>query len=165
MCVHAASQRQCSIRAFASARMGCGRDKSLALSGGIDLDGDGVVSKEEMGPITEATLQEWIDDADDDMRAWTVFCAGPASSMASASTPSTRLRAGNTHCAWCVDDLTPVVAALEVDSKPFFGPVKRADGVFQLYVELPYHHYLEIDSLTFHGTVGTPSARAWADAV
>jgi hypothetical protein len=98
------------------------------------------------------------------MRAWTVFCAGPAS-MASASTPSTRLRAGNTHCAWCVADLTKIVAALEIDSKPFFGPVKRADGVFQLYVELPYHHYLEIDSLTFHGTVGTPSARAWADAV
>ena len=66
---------------------------------------------------------------------------------------------------WTVDDLTPVVAALEIDSKPFFGPVKRADGVFQLYVELPYHHYLEIDSLTFHGTVGTPSARAWADVV
>ena len=53
-------------------------------------------------------------------------------------------------------------AALEIDSKPFFA---RADGVFQLYVELPYHHYLEIDSLTFHGTVGTPSARAWADVV
>ncbi|CAH0369348.1 unnamed protein product [Pelagomonas calceolata] len=98
-----------------------------------------------MGSITEATLQEWIDEADDDMRAWTVFC--------------------NTHCAWSVDDLTPVVAALEIDSKPFFGPVRRADGVFQLYVELPYHHYLEIDSLTFNGTVGTPSARAWADVV
>ena len=145
--------------------MGCGRDKSLALRGGIDLDGDGVVSKEEMGPITEHTIQEWIDEVDDDMRAWTVFC--------------------NTHCAWSVDDLTPVVAALEIDSKPFFGPVRRgvatstpssvrrvpftqvrrADGVFQLYVELPYHHYLEIDSLTFHGTVGTPSARAWADVV
>ena len=40
-----------------------------------------------------------------------------------------------------------------------------ADGVFQLYVELPYHHYLEIDSLTFNGTVGTPSAKAWADVV
>ena len=60
---------------------------------------------------------------------------------------------------------TPVVAALEIDSKPFFGPVKRADGVFQLYVELPYHHYLEIDSLTFNGTVGTPAAQAWADVV
>ena len=66
---------------------------------------------------------------------------------------------------WSVDDLTPIVAALEIDSKPFFGPVRRADGVFQLYVELPYHHYLEIDSLTFDGTVGTPSARAWAEAV
>ena len=118
---------------------------AVALRGGIDVNGDGVVSKEEMGPITEATLQEWIDEADDDMRAWTVFC--------------------NTHCGWCVDDLTPLVAALEIDAKPFFGPVKRADGVFQLYVELPYHHYLEIDSLTFHGTVGTPSARAWADVV
>ena len=115
-------------------------------------------------PATEATIQEWIDEADDDMQAWTVFCAGPAS-MASASTPSTRLRAGNTHCAWSVSDLTPIVAALEIDAKPFFGPVKRADGVFQLYVELPYHHYLEIDSLTFDGTVGTPSARAWADVV
>ena len=117
-----------------------------------------------MTSITEATLQEWIDEADDDMQAWTVFCAGPAS-MASASTPSTRLRAGNTHCAWSVADLTPIVAALELDSKPFFGPVRRADGVFQLYVELPYHHYLEIDSLTFNGTVGTPSAQTWADAM
>ena len=123
--------------------VGCGRDKSLR--GGIDLDGDGVVSKEEMRSITEATLQEWIDEVDDDMNAWTVFC--------------------NTHCAWSVDDLTPIVAALELDSKPFFGPLKRADGVFQLYVELPYHHYLEIDSLTFNGTVGTPSAKAWADVV
>ena len=72
---------------------------------------------------------------------------------------------GNTHCAWSVSDLTPIVAALEIDSKPFFGPVQRADGVFQLYVELPYHHYLEIDSLTFKGTVGTPAAQAWADVV
>ena len=63
------------------------------------------------------TIQEWIDAADDDMRAWTVFC--------------------NTHCAWSVSDLTPVVAALEIDSKPFFGPVKRADGVFQLGCWLP----------------------------
>jgi len=125
--------------------VGCGRDKSLALRGGIDLDDDGVVSKEEMGPITEATIQEWVDAADDDMRAWTVFC--------------------NTHCAWSVADLTPIVAALEVESKPFFGPVRRADGIFQLYVELPYHHYLEIDSLTFNGTVGTPSAQAWVDVV
>ena len=128
------------------------------------FDGDGVVSKEEMAEITETTLQEWIDEADDDMNAWTVFC--------------------NTHCAWSVDDLTPIVAALEIDAKPFFGPVhrgvatsmppmrrvpftqvRRADGVFQLYVELPYHHYLEIDSLTFNGTVGTPSAQAWADVV
>ena len=91
------------------------------------------------------TSKEWVDEADDDMRAWTVFC--------------------NTHCAWSVSDLTPIVAALELDAKPFFGPVRRADGVFQLYVELPYHHYLEIDSLTFSGTVGTPSARAWADVV
>ena len=121
------------------------RRRRSGRRGGIDLDGDGVVSKEEMGPITEATIQSWIDEVDDDMRAWTVFC--------------------NTHCAWSVDDLTPIVAALEIDSKPFFGPVRRADGVFQLYVELPYHHYLEIDSLTFHGTVGTPSARAWADVV
>ena len=88
--------------------MGCGKDKSLALRGGIDLDGDGVVSKEEMAEITESTLQEWIDEADDDMQAWTVFC--------------------NTHCAWSVADLTPIVAALEIDSKPFFGPVLRADG-------------------------------------
>jgi hypothetical protein len=125
------------------------------------LDAD---DEEEMVPITEATIQSWIDEVDDDMQAWTVFCAGPAS-MASATTPPTRLRAGNTHCAWSVSDLTPIVAALEIDSKPFFGPVQRADGVFQLYVELPYHHYLEIDSLTFNGTVGTPSARTWADVV
>ena len=85
--------------------VGCGKDKSLALRGGIDLDGDGVVSHDEMRPITEATIQEWIDEADDDMQAWTVFC--------------------NTHCAWTVADLTPIVAALELDSKPFFGPVRR----------------------------------------
>ena len=89
--------------------VGCGKDKSLALRGGIDLDGDGVVSGKEMKAITEATIQEWIDEADDDMNAWTVFC--------------------NTHCAWSVDDLTPIVAALEIDSKPFFGPVRRADGI------------------------------------
>mgnify|MGYP006883838844 CR=1 FL=1 len=62
-------------------------------------------------------------------------------------------------------ELTGVVGKLLEDGVPFFGPTRRADGVFQLYVELPYHHYLEIDSLTFNGTVGTPSATAWADVV
>lgn len=40
------------------------------------------------------------------------------------------------------------VAALVKDAKPFFGPVRRADGLYHFYVELPYHHYLEIDSAT-----------------
>ena len=84
---------------------------------------------------------------------------------AAAACAAPRGRPRTASCAWSVDNLTPIVAALELDAKPFFGPVRRADGVFQLYVELPYHHYLEIDSLTFRGTVGTPSARAWADVV
>ena len=79
------------------------------------------------------------------MRAWTVFC--------------------NTHCAWSVSDLTPVVAALELDSKPFFGPVKRADGVFQLYLELPYLHYLEVDSKRYDARVTGRPAKPWAEAV
>jgi hypothetical protein len=57
------------------------------------------------------------------------------------------------------------VAALVKDAKPFFGPVRRVDGLCQFYVELPYHHYLEIDLATYAPVGGLPAARAWADAV
>ena len=50
----------------------------------------------------------------------------------------------NTHIAWCVDELTSVVTRLQQDGVKFFGPTRRADGVFQLYVELPYLHYIPL---------------------
>ena len=145
-----------------------------------------------MGPITEATLQEWVDEADDDMRAWTVFCADAAYRFdgvclhaidaTSRRQHTLRLERRRPHARRrrargrleavlraraprrrCVDERwrTSTSSMRRVP----FTQVRRADGVFQLYVELPYHHYLEIDSLTFRGTVGTPSARAWADVV
>ena len=78
------------------------------------------------------------------MKSWTVFC--------------------NTHVAWYTRDLTPIVAALQRDGRPFFGPTLRADGVKQLYVELPFHHYLEIDSNVYHYEEhGLPRPKPWAE--
>lgn len=113
-----------------------GQDKDIGLMGGVDLDGDGIVSGDEMQPITQkfiagkpsgnanafshvdgpirvrVRVTELIDAADGDMKVWSVFC--------------------NTHIGWCVDELTSTVLALQADGVPFFGPTRRADGVFQL---------------------------------
>ena len=48
---------------------------------------------------------------------------------------------------------------------PFFGPTQRADGVFQLYLELPYLHYLEVDSKRYDARVTGRPAKPWAEAV
>ena len=78
---------------------------------------------------------------DGDMKTWTVYA--------------------NTHCAWCVEDLTPVVLSLQRASVPFFGPTLRADGVKQLYLEVPSHHYIEIDSNVYDASVTGVAARPW----
>ena len=38
---------------------------------------------------------------------------------------------------------------------------RRSDGVFQLYLELPYLHYLEIDSLVYDEKKTGLAARGW----
>jgi hypothetical protein len=63
-------------------------------------------------PITQKFIAELIDRVDGDMKVWSVYA--------------------NTHVGWCVSDLTPIVLALQRDGVPFFGPVRRADGMFQL---------------------------------
>ena len=117
----------------------------MGLMGGIDSNGDGIVSGDEMQPITQKWIASLIDKADADMHCWTVYA--------------------NTHVGWCVADLTPTVRALQQDGLPFFGPTMRADGVYQLYIELPYLHYLEIDSIVYDAAATGLPAKAWSEVV
>lgn len=50
------------------------------------------------------------------------------------------------HGAILVRDLDPYLIRLEQDHIPFLGPIRRDDGVYQLYIEIPGHAYLELDS-------------------
>ena len=118
-------------------------DADSVLMGGIDIDGDGIVSGDEMMPITQKFIAELIDSVDGDMKVWSVYA--------------------NTHVGWCVADLTPMVERLQRDGVPFFGPTRRADGVFQLYLELPYHHFLEVDSLEYDETRTGVGAKPWTE--
>jgi len=93
------------------------------VSGGVDLNNDGVVAGDELVPLTMQWFKSLVDQLDGDMQVWTIYM--------------------NTHCAWCVDDLTPTVRSLQQAGVPFFGPTMRADGVYQLYLELPAHHYVD----------------------
>ena len=118
-------------------------DADCGLMGGVDLDGDGIVSGDEVVPITQKFMAELIDRVDGDMKVWSVYA--------------------NTHVGWCVADLTPTVLALQADGVPFFGPTRRADGVFQLYLELPYLHYLEVDSLCYDAARTGIEAKPWSE--
>ena len=42
-------------------------------------------------------------------------------------------------------------------------PTLRLDGVYQLYVELPYLHYLEVDSNVYDASKTGRPARPWAE--
>ena len=118
-------------------------DADTGLVGGVDLDGDGIVSGDEIVPITQKWMASLIDQADGDMKIWSVYA--------------------NTHVGWAVADLTPIVLAFQADRVPFFGPTRRADGVYQLYVELPYLHYLEVDSLVYRAERTGRPARPWTE--
>ena len=50
------------------------------------------------------------------------------------------------HGAIMVDDLDPYLKKLKANKVPFLGPIRRDDGVHQLYIEVPGHLYLELDS-------------------
>ncbi|MDE1463378.1 VOC family protein [Spartinivicinus poritis] len=69
---------------------------------------------------------QFIDELDQDMTIFTTFM--------------------DNHGAILVDDLTPYLKKLTANNVPFLGPVRRADGVYQLYIEIPGHTYLELDS-------------------
>mmetsp|Transcript_29743 Transcript_29743/g.73096 ORF Transcript_29743/g.73096 Transcript_29743/m.73096 type:complete len:101 (-) Transcript_29743:365-667(-) len=90
-------------------------------------------------------FKKLVDGADGDMKIWTVFM--------------------NTHSAWCVDDLTRTVLALQKAKRPFFGPTRRADGLYQLYVEIPSHHYVEIDSKTYSAAKTGVEAKPWSETM
>ena len=77
---------------------------------------DGVVSGDELVTLTQQWFKNMVDQLDEDMKVWTVYC--------------------NTHFAWYVEDLTPVVLSLQKGGVPFFGPTLRADGVHQVAVPL-----------------------------
>lgn len=117
------------------------QDCDTGRRGGIDLNGDGIVDESEMVELDQRFIASLIDAADQDMAVWSVYA--------------------NTHIAWCVDELTSVVTRLQQDGVKFFGPTRRADGVFQLYVELPYLHYIEIDSLVYDEKATGRAARGW----
>jgi hypothetical protein len=87
-------------------------DQDLGLRGGVDLNNDGVVSGDELVPISQAWFKQLVDECDEGMETWTVFA--------------------NTHVGWFVDDLTPLVTRLAEAKVCFFGPVQRADGVVQV---------------------------------
>uniref|UniRef100_A0A7S2CAY1 Uncharacterized protein n=1 Tax=Haptolina brevifila TaxID=156173 RepID=A0A7S2CAY1_9EUKA len=116
-------------------------DKELSVSGGVDLNNDGVVAGDELVPLTMQWFKSLVDQLDGDMQVWTIYM--------------------NTHCAWCVDDLTPTVRSLQQAGVPFFGPTMRADGVYQLYLELPAHHYVEVDSVVYNESAAGRPARPW----
>lgn len=118
-------------------------DYDTGKRGGVDLNGDGIVSEDEMVDIDQQFIASLVDGADQDMAVWSVYA--------------------NTHVAWCVAELTSVARRLLEDGVPFFGPTRRADGVYQLYVELPYLHYLEVDSLVYDGEVAGKPAVGWGD--
>lgn len=50
------------------------------------------------------------------------------------------------HGAILVNDLTPYLNKLKANDIPYLGPVRRADGVYQLYIKIPGLTYLELDS-------------------
>ena len=50
------------------------------------------------------------------------------------------------HAAIMVNDLDPYLKKLKAQKVPFLGPIRRDDGVYQLYIEIPGHLYLELDS-------------------
>ena len=66
------------------------------------------------------------------------------------------------HTAYTVEDLTPIVTKLYGDNQPFFGPVLREDGVYQVYIRVPYAFYLEIDSASYNPKLGKKPVTSWA---
>ena len=99
------------------------------LRGGVDLNGDGVVSGDELVPMDAQLMSSVVEAAAGNFSQWSGMM--------------------NTHVGWAVADLTPIVLALQKDGVPFYGPTQRADGVFQLYLALPYQHIVEVDSTIY----------------
>lgn len=52
----------------------------------------------------------------------------------------------NSHIGIQLPDLSPLITRLQERGVPFLGPVRRADGVYQLYIRIPGTGYLEFDS-------------------
>lgn len=68
----------------------------------------------------------YMDDLDQNMTVFTTFM--------------------DNHGAVLVEDLNPYLQQLTKNNVPFLGPVRRADGVYQLYIEIPGNAYLELDA-------------------
>ena len=111
------------------------------LRGGVDLNGDGVVSGDELVPMDAQLMASAVEAAAGNLTQWSAVM--------------------NTHVGWAVADLTPIVLALQSDGVPFFGPTQRADGVFQLYLPLPYEHIVEVDSTVYDAARTGVAPRDW----
>uniref|UniRef100_A0A7S3LN49 Uncharacterized protein n=1 Tax=Aplanochytrium stocchinoi TaxID=215587 RepID=A0A7S3LN49_9STRA len=66
------------------------------------------------------------------------------------------------HPAYTVKDVTPLVKRLVEDKQPFFGPVMREDGVYQIYIRVPHSFYMEVDSAKYDPEVGGKPVTTWA---
>ncbi|WP_163832194.1 VOC family protein [Spartinivicinus ruber] len=85
-----------------------------------------VDAKTRYGHNKTKEFYQYIDALDQDMTVFTTFM--------------------DNHGAILVEDLNPYLTKLTKNNIPFLGPVRRADGVYQLYIEVPGHMYLELDS-------------------
>lgn len=121
----------------------CNADRDIGMLGACDKNNDGKFSSDEIGMLNAEWWMKLQDDADEGMSVWTVFA--------------------NTHCAWYVADLTNIVLKLKAAKVPFFGPTLRGDGVVQLYVEIPFLHYVEIDSNVYDATKTGLPPRPWSE--
>ena len=108
-----------------------------------DCELDGEVAGAEVVPVSQMWFKELVDNGESDaMRIWTIFAS--------------------THPSWPVDDLTSVVAGLLAGEATFYGPVQRNDGVFSLFVEVPFSQYVQLDSRSYDAERGGVPPAPWS---
>lgn len=69
----------------------------------------------------------------------------------------------NSHVGIWVDDLSPIIETLQDKGVAFLGPVRRADGIYQLYLRVPGAGYLEFDTGTMPDEDYLYLVKDWAE--
>ena len=67
----------------------------------------------------------------------------------------------HSHVGIGIDDLSPLIKRLQSQNTPFLGPVRRADGLYQLYVRVEGLGYLEFDTITVPDQDYLPLVKDW----